>query len=195
MSRTSGRSTRFVRVLAVVAAGALVAAGCSADEPDASPAPEPEAPADTQAVDNSVPSAEVENAPSDIVGTALEAGVFTDLAGYLIDADLVQALRGGPFTVFAPTNDAFLKIPLDTRRAVAADIDTLTTVLLYHVVEGVYTAADLEEGELMTLAGIPLEITKDGDTVLVNGFPVAAADVEASNGVIHVMGDVLIPPS
>jgi uncharacterized surface protein with fasciclin (FAS1) repeats len=193
MSRTPGRSTRFVRVLAVVAAGALVAAGCSADDPDASPAPE--APSDTQAAVASVPSAEMEESVPDIVGVALEAGVFTDLAGYLIMTDLVQALRGGPFTVFAPTNDAFLKIPLETRRAVASDLDLLTTVLLYHVVEGVYTAADLEEGELQTLAGVPLQITRDGDAVLVNGFPVAAADVEAANGVIHVMGDVLLPPS
>jgi uncharacterized surface protein with fasciclin (FAS1) repeats len=88
-----------------------------------------------------------------------------------------------------------LKIPLETRRAVGGDIDTLTQILLYHVVEGTYLAEDLKDGELQTLAGVPLTISHDGDTVLVNDFPVAAADVVATNGVIHVMGDVLLPPS
>lgn len=131
----------------------------------------------------------------DIVGTALNGPTFSQLAGMVVDAGLVEALRGGPFTVFAPTNDAFDKLPLDVLHSVQDDEALLTTVLTYHVVEGEILAADLQEGELQTLAGIALQITRDGDQVLVNGNPVMAADVQATNGVIHVMGDVLVPPS
>lgn len=131
----------------------------------------------------------------DIVGTALNGPTFSQLAGMVVDAGLVEALRGGPFTVFAPTNDAFDKLPLDVLYSVQDDEALLTTVLTYHVVEGEILAAELQEGELQTLAGIALQITRDGDQVLVNGNPVMAADVQATNGVIHVMGDVLVPPS
>lgn len=131
----------------------------------------------------------------DIVGTALHGPTFSQLAGMVVDAGLVDALRGGPFTVFAPTNEAFDKLPLDVLHSVQDDNELLATVLTYHVVEGEILAADLQEGALQTLAGIPLQITRDGDTVLVNGNPVVASDVQATNGVIHVMGDVLVPPS
>jgi uncharacterized surface protein with fasciclin (FAS1) repeats len=199
MSATPRTSARLLRSGAVLLAATLVAVGCTADDEDATPtttaAPEATTPESTEAPTTTIDMTPPVNNPTDIVGTALEAGVFTDLAGYIIDAGLLDALRGGPFTVFAPTNDAFLKIPLETRRAVGGDIDTLTQILLYHVVEGTYLAEDLKDGELQTLAGVPLTISHDGDTVLVNDFPVAAADVVATNGVIHVMGDVLLPPS
>jgi uncharacterized surface protein with fasciclin (FAS1) repeats len=197
MSATSRPSVRLARSGAILLAGAMLAVGCTASDPDATPTTQaPEAPATTAApTSTTIDMTPPEFNPTDIVGTALEAGVFSDLAGYVIDAGLLDALRGGPFTVFAPTNDAFLKIPLETRRAVGNDIPTLTQVLLYHVVEGTLMSSDLKDGELMTLAGVPLTISHDGDTVLVNGFPVAAADIEATNGVIHVMGDVLLPPS
>ena len=68
-------------------------------------------------------------------------------------------------------------------------------MLTYHVVPGELKLADLQPGELQTVAGVPLQITREGDQVFVNGFPIAAGDVQASNGVIHVMGDVLVPPS
>jgi uncharacterized surface protein with fasciclin (FAS1) repeats len=131
----------------------------------------------------------------DIVGTALSAGVFTELAGLVVDAGLAETLRSpGPFTVFAPTNAAFQKLPLDALHAVQDDPKLLTTVLTYHVVPGALKLADLEPGKLTTVAGIDLEVTRDGDKVLINGIEIAAGDVVATNGIIHVMGDVLLPP-
>ena len=133
---------------------------------------------------------------TDIVGTALTAGVFTELAGLVVDAGLVETLRGtGPFTVFAPTNAAFQKLPVDTLHSVQDDNKLLTTVLTYHVVPGALKLADLKPGKLTTVAGIDLTVTRDGDTVSINGVPIAAGDVVASNGIIHVIGDVLLPPS
>jgi uncharacterized surface protein with fasciclin (FAS1) repeats len=132
--------------------------------------------------------------PLDIVGTALDAKVFGNLAGLLIDAGLEETLRGpGPFTVFAPPDEAFAAVPTETLRAVQADKDLLTTVLTYHVVPGKFMAADLQPGELETVAGLPLTVTREGDKVFVNGIEVVAADVEATNGVIHVIGGVLVP--
>jgi len=197
MSRTS--SPRATRVAAALLAGGLLVAACSTDDEDATPA-ETAPPTTASTESTAAPTTTIDTTPpefpvSDIVGVVLENGpTFSDLAGYVLDAGLLDALRGGPFTVFAPTNEAFAAIPLDTRRAVGNDVDLLTTILTYHVVEGTLTAADLEEGELMTLAGIPLTITREGETVLVNDIPVVAADVPASNGVIHVLGSVLLPP-
>jgi uncharacterized surface protein with fasciclin (FAS1) repeats len=131
----------------------------------------------------------------DVVGTALSAGVFTELAGLVVDAGLVDTLRGdGPFTVFAPTDAAFAKLPLDALHSVQDDPKLLTTVLTYHVVPGALKLADLEPGKLTTVAGLDLEVTREGDKVLINGNEIAAGDVEASNGIVHVMGDVLLPP-
>lgn len=131
----------------------------------------------------------------DIVGTALSAGAFTELAGLVVDAGLVDTLRGtGPFTVFAPTDDAFAKLPLDALHSVQDDQKLLTTVLTYHVVPGALKLADLKAGKLTTVAGLDLEVTRQGDKVLINGFEIAAGDVAASNGIVHVMGDVLLPP-
>jgi uncharacterized surface protein with fasciclin (FAS1) repeats len=131
----------------------------------------------------------------DIVGTALSAGVFTELAGLVVDAGLVDTLRGtGPFTVFAPTNAAFQKLPIDTLHSVQDDPKLLTTILTYHVVPGALKLSDLSAGTLTTVAGVDLTVTRDGERVLINGFEIAAGDVEASNGIIHVMGDVLLPP-
>ena len=133
--------------------------------------------------------------PADIVGTALLSGVFTELAALAIQADLVTTLKGeGPFTVFAPTDDAFKKLPLDVLHAVEDNPDMLKTVLTYHVVPGALKVADLKPGKLTTVAGADLTVTKDGDTTYINGNAITSPDVEASNGVIHVMSDVLVPP-
>ncbi len=132
----------------------------------------------------------------DIVGTALTAGSFTELAGLVVDAGLVNTLRGtGPFTVFAPTNDAFKKLPLDTLHSVQDNPKLLATVLTYHVVPGALKLADLKPGKLTTVAGIDLQVTRQGDKVLINGTPIIAGDIVASNGIVHVIGDVLLPPS
>jgi uncharacterized surface protein with fasciclin (FAS1) repeats len=169
--------------------GPLVA--CADDAADG-PAPTTTAAAvETTVATSAEPVAE----PFDIVGTALVAGVFSQLAGMVVDAGLTETLRGtGPFTVFAPTNEAFQALPLEALHAVQDDPDTLATVLTYHVVPGALTAADLEDGALTTVAGLDLMVSHDGDQVLINGVPIAAPDVVASNGVIHVMGGVLLPP-
>ncbi len=132
----------------------------------------------------------------DIVGTALSAAAFTELAGLVVDAGLVDTLRSaGPFTVFAPTNAAFQKLPVDALHAVQDDPKLLATVLTYHVVPGALKLADLKPGKLTTVSGLDLDVTRQGDKVLINGFEVAAGDVIASNGVVHVMSDVLLPPN
>lgn len=129
----------------------------------------------------------------DIVATALTNQVFTQLAGMVLDAGLLDALRSeGPLTVFAPTDAAFDKIPLETLHSVQDNLDVLTKVLTNHVVSGAITPDDLAVGELTTLAGTTLDITKDGDTFYADGFPIGAA-VEATNGWVYVMSDVLIP--
>jgi transforming growth factor-beta-induced protein len=130
----------------------------------------------------------------DIVATALTNHVFTELAGLAVDAGLVQALRGGPFTVFAPTDAAFDKLPLPVLHAVqdANDGELLKTVLLHHVVDGAISPDQLAEGELTTRAGDTLTVTKVGDQFYVDGNAVGPG-VEATNGFVYVMSDVLVP--
>ena len=132
----------------------------------------------------------------DIVGEALTAGVFTTLAGLLVDAGLVQALRAaGPFTVFAPTDDAFKAVPAATMDAVFADPALLAAVLTFHVVAGQnLKLADMPDGTVLTtLQGNTLTITKKGDKTYVNDIEIVAGDVPATNGTIHVISGVLVP--
>ena len=178
--------------MTILATLALAVGGvaCSSDPNDAAVTTTPPTVA--------VPTTSTTLAPQlhDIVGTALTAGPFTELAGLVADAGLIDTLRGtGPFTVFAPTDAAFAKLPLDTLHAVQDDPKLLATILTYHVVPGALKLADLKPGKLMTVAGIALDVTRDGDKVLINGSPIVAGDVMATNGVVHVMGDVLLPPS
>jgi hypothetical protein len=115
----------------------------------------------------------------------------------LTEAGLVDALRGpGPFTVFAPTDDAFAALPQETLDAVLADPEgLLTQILLYHVVAGKWMAADLVDGqEIVTLQGAPLTISLSDEGAMVNDANIIATDIEASNGVIHVIDAVLVPP-
>ena len=130
-----------------------------------------------------------------IVFTAVGAGAFLTLAKLLATADLLATLKGpGPFTVFAPTDDAFAAVPAKTLAGVAADAAKLKKVLLYHVVPGALKTSDIKDGDLMTVEGSVLKITHNGDKLLINGNPIAAADVEGSNGVVNIMGNVLLPP-
>jgi uncharacterized surface protein with fasciclin (FAS1) repeats len=134
----------------------------------------------------------------DVIGEALVAGQFSVLAGLLVDAGLVDALRAdGPFTVFAPNDPAFATLPAATLDAVFADPELLASVLTYHVVAGeALTAESLTDGqELTTLQGQTLKVTKSGDEIRINGVRVIAADVPATNGVIHVIDGVLVPES
>lgn len=112
---------------------------------------------------------------------------------------MVEALQGdGPFTVFAPTNEAFDALPEGALEGLLADTEALTDVLLYHVAEGEATAADgvvLDGQKIETLLGQYLDITIDGETVKVDDAQVVAADIKASNGVVHVIDSVLLPES
>ena len=132
---------------------------------------------------------------ADIVDTAVAAGSFTTLAAALQAAGLVDTLKGdGPFTVFAPTDAAFAKLPAGTLEALLADPARLQAVLTYHVVPGRVTAADVATlSSATTVQGAPIAIdTSMG--VRVNDAHVTQADVMTSNGVIHVIDTVLLPP-
>jgi uncharacterized surface protein with fasciclin (FAS1) repeats len=131
-----------------------------------------------------------------IVDIAVADGRFTTLVAALQAADLVDTLNGeGPFTVFAPTDDAFAALPEGTVDALLADIPTLTNILLYHVVPGKVLAADVVNlPSADTVLGEAVKITVDGGTVKVNDAQVIITDIEASNGVIHVIDAVLLPP-
>ncbi|MBI3156093.1 MAG: fasciclin domain-containing protein [Burkholderiales bacterium] len=129
----------------------------------------------------------------DIVDTAVAAGQFNTLATALKAAGLVDTLKGpGPFTVFAPTDAAFAKLPKAQLDALLADKAKLTAVLTYHVVPGKVMAADVKPGSVKTVQGASLTIATDGG-VKVDGARVTATDIVASNGVIHVIDSVVLP--
>lgn len=133
-------------------------------------------------------------AAADIVDTAVAAGNFETLVTAVQAADLVETLKGdGPFTVFAPTDEAFAKIPKADLEALLADKEKLTAVLTYHVVAGKVMAADvITMTSAETLQGGSLTIDAS-DGVKVNDANVTATDIKASNGVIHVIDTVLMP--
>ena len=129
----------------------------------------------------------------DIVDTAVAAGNFSTLVTAVKAAGLVETLKGaGPFTVFAPTDAAFAKVPKATLDGLLADKAALTKVLTYHVVAGKVMAADVKAGHVKTVQGTDLAMATEGG-VTVNGAKVVAADVAASNGVIHAIDTVLMP--
>jgi uncharacterized surface protein with fasciclin (FAS1) repeats len=137
-------------------------------------------------------------ATRDIVDTAAAAGQFTTLARALTAAGLVDTLKGpGPFTVFAPTDAAFAKVPADQLNALLADPAQLRAVLTYHVAAGSVPASQvLDLASAKTVQGEPVAIGVRGDAVYLNGTTrVAQTDVQASNGLIHVIDTVLLPPS
>lgn len=129
----------------------------------------------------------------DIVDTAVEAGQFKTLATALQAAGLVQTLKGpGPFTVFAPTDEAFAKIPKADLDALLKDKAKLTAVLTYHVVPGKVLAKDVKAGRVKTVQGSELTIgTTAGVTV--DAAKVVKTDIVADNGVIHVIDSVVLP--
>ena len=129
----------------------------------------------------------------DIVDTAVAAGNFKTLATALQAAGLIDTLTGpGPFTVFAPTDAAFAKIPKDQLDALLKDKAKLTAVLTYHVVAGKVMAKDVKAGKAKTVQGSELTLATTGG-VMVDNAKVVAADVAADNGVIHVIDTVLMP--
>lgn len=130
----------------------------------------------------------------DIVDTAVSAGSFGTLVTAIEEAGLVDTLKGkGPFTVFAPTDEAFAKIPEADLQALLADKDKLTKVLTYHVVPGKVMAADVAGmSSAKTVEGSMVEIASAGG-VKVGGANVVQTDIETSNGVIHVIDTVIMP--
>lgn len=129
-----------------------------------------------------------------IVDIAVSAGKFNTLVKAVEAAGLVEALSGsGPFTVFAPTDEAFAQIPEDTLQAVLQNREQLTAILTYHVVPGKLMAADVvRSNQLQTLQGQSITVTTEGG-VQVDGANVITTDIEADNGVIHVIDRVLMP--
>ena len=131
----------------------------------------------------------------DIVDTAVAAGDFNTLVTAVKAAGLVETLKGeGPFTVFAPTDAAFAKVPTDTLNALLADKAALANVLTYHVVAGKVMAADVVKlTSAVTVQGQAVSIEVKDGKVYVNGAQVVTTDIKASNGVVHVIDAVILP--
>jgi uncharacterized surface protein with fasciclin (FAS1) repeats len=149
----------------------------------------------TRGDDSSTRQAAV-TAKKDIVETAVAAGSFDTLVSLVKSAGLAETLSGkGPYTVFAPTDKAFKKVPAETLEALGKDRKALRRVLLYHVADGRYPAARVaRKRSIPTLAGPRVEVRVRERVVRVGGARVVTADVRASNGVIHAINRVLIPP-
>ncbi len=194
------RTRSTTRFTALAAAAALTLAACGDDgndDADEEPATE-ETAAEEPAAEDGDEMAET----GTIVDVAVEAGSFTTLVAAVEAAGLVETLSGDDeFTVFAPTDEAFEAALADlgiTADELLADTETLTAILTYHVVPGevlAETVVTLDGQEVETVNGAPVQISVDGETVMVNDATVTAVDVDASNGVIHVIDAVLIPPS
>ena len=140
------------------------------------------------------PSVAAPRAKADIVDTAVSAGSFKTLVAALQAAGLVDTLKGsGPFTVFAPTDEAFAKLPAGTVEALLKDIPKLKAILTYHVVAGKVEAKDVVKlTSVTTVNGQDLTIGTTGG-VTINAAKVVKADIQAKNGVIHVIDMVLLP--
>jgi transforming growth factor-beta-induced protein len=183
-------------VIPLLVVFALILGACA---PQATPTPEvTQVPQPTTPPE---PTAEPTQAPKDIVDIAVEDGRFTTLVAAVQAAGLVDTLKGeGPFTVFAPTDDAFAKLPEGTVEALLADLPQLTDILLYHVVPGKVMAADVLglDGKMAdtALEGKQIAVKIDGSKVILNeNVMVVITDIEAANGVIHVVDAVLLPAS
>ncbi|WP_231622041.1 fasciclin domain-containing protein [Methanococcoides methylutens] len=164
---------------------AVMSSGCTTSEP------EMEEMEETEHMDEMDEMEEM-----DIVDTAVNAGSFNTLVQAVQAAGLEETLRSeGPFTVFAPTDDAFAALPEGTLEELLADEEALAAVLTYHVVAGEVMAADvagLESAETVQGESVTFDTT---DGVMVNDANVIRADIMASNGVIHVIDKVILPPS
>ena len=135
----------------------------------------------------------------DIVVTAVAAGSFTTLAAAVTAAGLVPSLKGaGPFTVFAPTDEAFAKLPAGAVDALLKDLPKLTAILTYHVVAGKVMSADvmtMDGKSAATVNGAHIKIGTAGGVTLNDASKVVKTDIECTNGVIHVIDTVIMPPS
>lgn len=136
-------------------------------------------------------------AEKDIVDTAVAAGSFKTLVTAAKEAGLVEALKGkGPLTVFAPTDEAFAKLPKGTLEALLKDKEKLAAILKYHVVPGKVMAADVVKvSEAKSLEGSAIQVSAKGGVKLNGSANVVKTDIECSNGVIHVIDAVILPPT
>jgi uncharacterized surface protein with fasciclin (FAS1) repeats len=175
------RDTKWLALAATMAAGLVAYAGYASGEP-ASPAPL---------------AAKDAGAEKDVVDTAVAAGKFKTLAAALQAAGLVDTLKGeGPFTVFAPTDEAFAKLPKGTVEGLLKpeNKEKLKGILTYHVAAAKAMSTDLKDGQkVKTVNGKDVKVKIDGDTVMVGEAKVVKADIAAKNGVIHVIDTVLMP--
>lgn len=175
-------------ITSLLAGSVLLLAACQPIQPPASAPAEP-----TPTPAQSAAAA----APADIVDTAVAAGSFNTLVAAVEAAGLVETLKGeGPFTVFAPTDDAFAALPAGTVDELLKDpTGQLSQILLYHVVPGKVMAADVTDGlEAATAQGANVTFSVKDGVVMINDVKIVTTDIEASNGVIHVIDAVILPP-
>ena len=133
--------------------------------------------------------------PATIADTAARTPQLSTLSKLLNDAGLADTLRGtGPFTVFAPSNEAFKAVSAKTMAELAADKELLKSVLTYHVLPGKVMAADAKNGNVKSVQGANLAVSKAGTFITVEDALVTNADVAATNGVVHIIDKVLMPP-
>ena len=180
-------------LIAGLAVAALALSGCAAETEEAIDEVEEIVVEEVEEVEE--PAVE-EEGPGTIVDVAVGAGTFTTLVAAVQAAGLVDTLSGeGPFTVFAPTDEAFAALPDGLVEALLLEenLDVLVQILTYHVVSGAVFSTDVTTGDVASVEGstIAVEVTDAGVTV--NGANVTAVDIEASNGVIHVIDQVILP--
>jgi uncharacterized surface protein with fasciclin (FAS1) repeats len=196
---------RAIAALALVAVAGVTVAACSDnDSSDASAREMSEDPATSPTVtdDNRQSDMADEPATNTIVDIAASNPDFSTLVAAVQAAGLAETLSGpGPFTVFAPTNEAFAKLPAGTVESLLdpANKDKLTSILTYHVVPGEVLAADVAAGNVTTVNGSTFSVSTNGGVLISDGqggtAKVVRTDIAASNGVIHVIDAVLLPPS
>ena len=192
----------LLRLLALLLSVSLIAAACGDDDPveeadDAAESTDAAEPSDDEMTDDDI--TEEEEGPGTIVDVAVGAGSFETLVAAVTEAGLVETLSGdGPFTVFAPTDDAFALLGTDTINSLLADVPTLTNILTYHVIGDQAvdsaTAISLDGSDVEMLNGDTVSVSVQDGTLYINDSAVIAADVVATNGVIHVIDAVLTPP-
>jgi uncharacterized surface protein with fasciclin (FAS1) repeats len=185
-----------ISIAAVAVAAALTLAACSSSTDDATAESAPAASAAAEESAMAEDSEMTDESAGDIVDVAVATDGFSTLAAAVTAAGLVDTLKGeGPFTVFAPTDDAFAALPAGVLDALLLpeNKDALTKILTYHAVAGEVMAADVTDGDVPTVEGQSITLSTENG-VTVNGANVIQADVVASNGVIHVIDAVLLPP-
>lgn len=192
-------STSFNKLVSLAAAAIILPIAVACQEPAADTSAE--APVDTEVPMETEAEAPAETEPvsgETIVDVAVASGSFDTLVAAVQAAGLVETLSdAGPYTVFAPTDEAFAALPEGTVDALLLpeNQEVLAQVLTYHVISGEVPASDVATGSVTSVAGEDLDIIADGGGVTINGATVTQTDIIADNGIIHVIDSVLIPPS